>query len=60
MRPAARQVQRSIPRIVEKADPSSMDELVKVVALEIESLAARFAPKDTGNLAASIKAVKVQ
>ena len=57
LRKAARAVQRSVPRIASQTNPESVAELVKIVALELESLAARFAPVDTGNLQASIKAV---
>lgn len=60
LRPAARAVQRSIPRIADQKDPATVEELIKVVALEIENLAARFAPVDSGNLQGSISAEKVQ
>lgn len=58
LRPAVREVEREIPRLAEKA--GSADELVKLVALEIESVAADKAPVDLGNLMDSISAERVR
>lgn len=60
LEPAVRQITRSLPRIVAQKNPDNSAELVKIVALEIEQLAKRFAPVDTGNLRASIKTERVR
>lgn len=59
--PAAREVQRSVPRILSQTGITSTEEAVKTVALEIEALAKRFAPVGkTGHLRRSIEAKKIR
>lgn len=54
---AAREVNRSFDRFA--AEANSAKELVERLALEIEALAKRFVPVDTGNLKGSIQAERV-
>lgn len=58
LEPAVREVGRSIPRIAAQANSSA--EVAKLVALEVENLAKRFVPVDTGNLRASISTERVR
>lgn len=56
-RPAIRQTRRNLPSVV--GDPDSMEALVGRVAANIERLAKRHVPVDTGTLRASISWVMV-
>lgn len=58
LRPATRDVMRSLPRIESQVDSSA--ELTKTIALEIEGLAKRFAPEKTGNLKGSISTERIR
>jgi hypothetical protein len=62
IRPAVEEFNRGPMAYIQKhqpgANPSSTEELVKVSALALERDIAERAPVDTGNLQASIKAVK--
>lgn len=56
LRPAVRETQRNIGKLARQA--STGDELIKLVALDIEKRAKQKAPVDTGNLRNSIRAEK--
>lgn len=58
--PAAREVQRSIPRIIQKTGATTSGEVVRSVALEVEGLAKKFAPVELGNLRNSISAQRIR
>lgn len=55
--PAAREVQRELPKLAQQAD--SMDDLLKTAAFKIEQKAKDRAPVDTGTLRASISSQKI-
>lgn len=58
LRPAVREAMNKADNLADKADSS--EELVKLIALEIERSATGKAPVDTGKLQASIEAERVQ
>lgn len=58
LRPAVRDAERKIPQFAEQA--GSTDELIKLIALHIERVAAEKAPVDTGNLMSSISTERVR
>lgn len=58
LKPAVREVTRSLPRITAQADSSA--QATKLVALEVEALAKRFAPVDTGALRSSISTQRIR
>jgi len=55
--PAAREVERELPRLAQGAD--SLDDLLSTAALAIERRAKQKCPVDSGTLRSSIKAQKV-
>lgn len=57
LEPAVRTVMRNLGRYEEEAD--DIEELIKILALEIEREAKQGCPVDTGTLRSSIKAVKL-
>lgn len=56
--PAARSVEREMARVAGEAQ--SVEDAVKLVALEIERRAAQNAPVDTGTLQASIRSERIR
>lgn len=58
LRPAIRSTQSRIGQLAQKAD--SGDDLIRLIALDIEAGAKRRAPVDTGNLRASYTTERVE
>lgn len=58
LRPAARSVEREMSSVAGNAN--SVEDAVKLVALEIERRSAQLAPVDTGTLMNSLRSVRIQ